>query len=92
MPNCHILPLNSVQLFSRAETLTFHGTKKNVPQNEKEHLFGGWFVILQPGRAQLNARIVKVFCEGCDVRRVVLVRYAAQLDASDVTAFAKARR
>jgi hypothetical protein len=25
--------------------------------HEKEHLFGGWFVSLQPGRAHLNARI-----------------------------------
>jgi hypothetical protein len=47
--------------------------KKNVPRNKK-HLFGGWFVSLKPGRAQLNARIVKVFFDGCDVRRVVLAR------------------
>jgi hypothetical protein len=49
-------------------------------------------VSLKPGRAQLNARIVKVFSNGCDVRHVVLARFAARLDASDVTAIGEGRR
>jgi hypothetical protein len=44
-----------------------------VLQNKKQHLlFGDWFVSLQPGWAQLNMHIVKVFCDSCDIRCVVL--------------------
>jgi hypothetical protein len=47
--------------------------------NIKEHLIGGWFRATKPGRAQHNARIVRVFCEGCDVRRVSRAAKRARL-------------
>jgi hypothetical protein len=37
--------------------------KNKLLRSVKELLIGGWFVSLKPGRAQLNARIVKVFCK-----------------------------
>jgi hypothetical protein len=66
--------------------------QKEFDGTKKKNLIGSWFVNLKRGQAQLNVRIVKVFSYGCDVRRVVLARFAARLDASDLIAIEEARR
>jgi hypothetical protein len=51
-------------------TLHDHNTTKIKRTNCYEHkrtLIESWFRATKPGRPQLNARIVKVLCEGCDV-------------------------
>jgi hypothetical protein len=78
----YLSQLFDTKIFSTGVKSTFlkmcARNQKEFDGTKKKNLIGGWFVSLKPGRAQLNAHIVKVFSDGCDVRCVKPSREACK--------------